>query len=71
MSLSHIHIRTYENTCPANKNSRPNAIREGELTIEPVFQDDQSSFGAEVSGVNWSESIPKDMVAQVRKRLFL
>ncbi|CRG89480.1 Alpha-ketoglutarate-dependent 2,4-dichlorophenoxyacetate dioxygenase [Talaromyces islandicus] len=65
MSLSHIHIRTYENTCPANKGREINAIQEGELTIKPVFQDCQSSFGAEVSGVNWSQPIPQDIVAQL------
>ncbi|QKX62100.1 uncharacterized protein TRUGW13939_09256 [Talaromyces rugulosus] len=65
MSLSHIHIRTYENTCPTNKSSRPDAIQDGLLTFKPVFQSCDSTFGAEVSGVNWSELIPKEIVAQL------
>ncbi|PWY84782.1 putative alpha-ketoglutarate-dependent 2,4-dichlorophenoxyacetate dioxygenase [Aspergillus heteromorphus CBS 117.55] len=61
--LAHIDIRTYANTCP-RADALP-AIQEGALTVRPVFQSADSSFGAEVSGIDWSNPIPADVVAQL------
>jgi alpha-ketoglutarate-dependent 2,4-dichlorophenoxyacetate dioxygenase len=63
---------TYENTCPA----RPDAgvlrlrgsseiIQHGSLTIKPVMVSENSAFGAEVSGIDWSRPVPPEVVRQV------
>ncbi len=44
----------------------PARIQEGGLTVQPVLQMGGSSFGAEVSGVDWSRPIPEATVKQVR-----
>ena len=64
MSLNHMHIRQYENTCPP-RDGVAEAIQEGSLTIKPVLQSDHSAFGAEVFGVDWSKPVPEEIVAQV------
>ncbi|PYH94652.1 putative alpha-ketoglutarate-dependent 2,4-dichlorophenoxyacetate dioxygenase [Aspergillus ellipticus CBS 707.79] len=58
-----IHIRTYETTCP--RADALSDIQEGSLTVRPVFQSPESSFGAEVFGVDWNSPIPEALVAQL------
>lgn len=62
--------RTYENTSPpANGVLRlrgaPETIQDGVLTITPIIVSGDSSFGAEVSGVDWSKPVPEKLVKQV------
>jgi alpha-ketoglutarate-dependent 2,4-dichlorophenoxyacetate dioxygenase len=60
--------RVYENTCPAGplrlRGAAPE-IKDGSLMIKPILTYSDSSFGAEVSGVDWSQPIPEDIVEQV------
>ncbi|KAH9893056.1 putative alpha-ketoglutarate-dependent 2,4-dichlorophenoxyacetate dioxygenase [Xylariomycetidae sp. FL2044] len=63
---------TYENTCPASSGAGTITLkggareyREGQLTIKPVLESADSSFGAEVSGVDWSQPIPEPTVKQL------
>ena len=67
-SLQSSFTRTYENTCPPaapvlhlRGGEQPNTIQDGRLTITRVF----SNFGAEVSGVDWNQPIPKKVVDQL------
>lgn len=60
---------TYDTTCPPilrlrGQNS-PEPIRDGELAIRPVMTSDESSFGAEVFGVDWSRPVPEEIVNKV------
>lgn len=64
MSLDHMKIRVYDNTCPPRVGTNE-GIREGHLTIKPVLQLDDSSFGAEISGVDWSKPVPAEVVSHV------
>ena len=63
---------TYPVTCPARVDSVlrlrgiPKSIQDGQLIITPVTVNGNSSFGAEVSGVNWSNPLPDELVKQVR-----
>lgn len=64
--------RTYENRCPPPSDAATLRLRgaalevnEGTLTIKPVLLSENSSFGAEVSGVDWSRPITEDIVKQV------
>ncbi|ORY56908.1 uncharacterized protein BCR38DRAFT_478547 [Pseudomassariella vexata] len=66
--------RTYENTCPPSSSlgtlhlkGGHAQVREGQLTIRPVIVSGDSSFGAEVSGVDWSRPVPEDIVQQLIK----
>jgi len=58
---------TYENTCPPASTAvlrlrgAHGPIHEGSLTITPVF----ASFGAEVSGLDWSRPIPQEIINQL------
>jgi alpha-ketoglutarate-dependent 2,4-dichlorophenoxyacetate dioxygenase len=61
----HIKILVYDNTCPSNTTEQ-HTINEGSLTVNPILNSEQSSFGAEVYGVDWSKAISQDVVAQVR-----
>jgi alpha-ketoglutarate-dependent 2,4-dichlorophenoxyacetate dioxygenase len=66
MSLSHIHIRTYENTTPPrSEEQRP--IQYGTLTVTPILQSRDSAFGAEVSGIDWKNPVPAETVTQVKR----
>lgn len=65
-------VRTYENTWPATNNQgtlssrgAQSTIQHGDLTISPVLVVDDSSFGAEVEGVDWSQPIPESLVRQL------
>ncbi|KAL2060500.1 hypothetical protein VTL71DRAFT_9531 [Oculimacula yallundae] len=60
-------IRSYDTTCPP----RPHASRDkstdgpygdGLLTIKPVLITQSSSFGAEISCIDWSQPIPDALV---------
>ncbi|KAJ5296226.1 uncharacterized protein N7443_007119 [Penicillium atrosanguineum] len=62
MSLDHMYIRQYDNTCP--RSGATNVIQDG-LTIKPVLQSENSAFGAEVLGVDWSKPFPDATVAQL------
>ncbi|KAJ5263751.1 hypothetical protein N7478_011356 [Penicillium angulare] len=59
-----MYIRQYEHTCPP-RTGCADVIQEGSLSIKPVFQSEDSSFGAEVFGVDWSEPISDTIVAQL------
>lgn len=64
MALSHMHIRTYENTSPPlSEKQKP--IQDGSLTVLPILQSKNSVFGAEVSGVDWKNPVPAETVSQV------
>ncbi|KAJ5150910.1 alpha-ketoglutarate-dependent 2-4-dichlorophenoxyacetate dioxygenase [Penicillium canariense] len=63
MSVDHMYIRQYDNTCP--RAGATDVIQEGSLTIKPVLQSDNSAFGAEVFGLDWSKPIPDVTVAQL------
>ena len=63
---------TYQTTCPARRNPAvlhlggpPEPFEDGSLTITPVMSSGGSAFGAEISNVDWSQSIPVDIVTQV------
>ena len=66
MALSHMHIRTYENTAPP-QSEKNEPIQYGSLTVIPVLQSEDSVFGAEVSGVDWENPVPAETVAQVNR----
>lgn len=64
----------YSTTCPpisrlAADSSPPEGltepIQDGSLTISPVVTSGDSTFGAEVSGVDWANSIKPEIVQQV------
>ncbi|KAM3089512.1 hypothetical protein ACMFMG_001100 [Clarireedia jacksonii] len=63
--------RTYTNTCPPTERvlklrGSSASFREGALTITPVLNEDSSSsFGAEVAGVDWSGSVPQEVIRQL------
>jgi alpha-ketoglutarate-dependent 2,4-dichlorophenoxyacetate dioxygenase len=65
-------VRAYENTCPSSSSAGSLQVRsvaaetqDGSLTIRPVLVSQDSQFGAEVSGVDWSRPISKHVVEQV------
>lgn len=60
----HMHILVYDNTCPSRAGVQQ-TIQEGSLSIHPVLHSEDSSFGAEVYGVDWSKPISAYVVAQV------
>jgi alpha-ketoglutarate-dependent 2,4-dichlorophenoxyacetate dioxygenase len=64
MSLGHMNISVYENTCPSRKGAEC-TIRERSLTIHPILVSENTSFGAEVFGVDWSKPVPADIIEQV------
>lgn len=66
MSLSHIHIRTYENTTPL-RSEEQKPIQYGTLIVTPILQSKDSAFGTEVSGVDWKNPLPAETVAQVKR----
>lgn len=57
-------IRVFEQTSP-KKTGEPLTIQDGSLTITPILVSDDSEFGAEVSGVNWNDPVPADIVSQL------
>ncbi|OOF98694.1 hypothetical protein ASPCADRAFT_162357 [Aspergillus carbonarius ITEM 5010] len=61
--LAHIHIRTYDTTCP--RTDPLPSLQEGSLTIRPVLQSSDSSFGAEIFGVDWKKPVPDELVKQL------
>ncbi|KAJ5627700.1 hypothetical protein N7490_009928 [Penicillium lividum] len=66
MSLDHMRIRVYEKTCPPRAGTDTHdAIQEGTLTIKPVLRSQNSSFGAEIYGIDWSKPVPLEIVAQL------
>ncbi|KAI1340975.1 putative alpha-ketoglutarate-dependent 2,4-dichlorophenoxyacetate dioxygenase [Xylariaceae sp. FL0016] len=65
-------ITSYENTCPAREdrgvirlNGTPQVFQEGQLTITPILSSEDSSFGAEISGVDWSQPLAQAVVDQL------
>ncbi|KAH8678632.1 putative alpha-ketoglutarate-dependent 2,4-dichlorophenoxyacetate dioxygenase [Tricladium varicosporioides] len=62
---------TYETTCPAvlrlHGQNNPEPIRDGELVIKPVMVSDESSFGAEIFGVDWNCPVPEGIVEKLVK----
>ncbi|KAJ8064439.1 hypothetical protein OCU04_006777 [Sclerotinia nivalis] len=70
MSFATSIMRTYENTCPRTGQvlklrGAPASFQEGALSITPVLTDGSSSFGAEVSGIDWSKPVPEEIVKQL------
>ncbi|KAL3455152.1 putative alpha-ketoglutarate-dependent 2,4-dichlorophenoxyacetate dioxygenase [Aspergillus heterothallicus] len=64
--MSQVHIRTYTNTCPpAHDTAHHTAIELGSLAVTPVLHSDNSSFGAEVTGIDWANPIPPEQVKQL------
>lgn len=55
--------------------AHPESLRKGSLTVTPVLRHSvvsrtsNTSFGAQVDGVDWSQPVPEEVVAQVRDRL--
>lgn len=77
--MSAIHMiqslpRTYENTFPPT-NKQSNEIRgghhqqifDGKITITPILNDQNSSFGAKIDGIDWSCPLPTQDVKKVSK----
>ncbi|KAK9424998.1 putative TauD/TfdA-like domain-containing protein [Seiridium unicorne] len=65
--------RTYENRCPAASDAgtlrlRGAPLQDGALTIKPVLVSENSSFGAEISGVDWSRPIPEDTLVKLQDK---
>lgn len=58
-------IRVFEHTSP-KRTGESLTIQDGPLTITPILVSDNSEFGAEVSGVNWNDPVPANIVSQVR-----
>lgn len=59
-----MHILVYDNTCPSRTGAQE-TIQEGTLSIHPILHSEDSFFGAEVYGVDWSKPVSDDVVAQV------
>ncbi|KAI8178059.1 Alpha-ketoglutarate-dependent 2,4-dichlorophenoxyacetate dioxygenase [Colletotrichum sp. SAR 10_75] len=66
--------RRYENTFPPNEQQRfgdrggnHQQIHEGHIIITPVLQDEQSSFGAQIDGIDWSFPLPADDIEKLKK----
>lgn len=64
--------RTYLNTFPPSEqqsaggrggNHQP--IHDGHIIITPVLHDEQSSFGAQIDGIDWSCPLPADDIEKV------
>jgi len=58
----------YQNTWPSQKSrSEENleSLQEGSLTVCPILNSGAFAFGAEVSGLDWSNPIPEEIVQQV------
>lgn len=66
--------KTYENRWPSSssvetlhsRSAAPGTV-EGSLTIRPIVASSSSSFGAEISGINWDRPVPEEIVTQVLK----
>ncbi|KAL2204267.1 putative alpha-ketoglutarate-dependent 2,4-dichlorophenoxyacetate dioxygenase [Sarocladium strictum] len=61
--------RTYENTFPPSKQQASaghEPIQDGHLTIHPILHDEQSSFGAQIDGLDWSQPLPIQDVAKLK-----
>jgi alpha-ketoglutarate-dependent 2,4-dichlorophenoxyacetate dioxygenase len=63
----HMHILVYDNICPSRAGAQ-HTTQEGSLTVHPILHSEDSSFGAEVYGVDWSKPVPADLVTQVSYR---
>jgi hypothetical protein len=60
--------RVYENKAAGSVRLRGEEVENVDcLTIVPVMRSKTSVFGAEVSGINWGEPVPEEVVKQVRK----
>jgi alpha-ketoglutarate-dependent 2,4-dichlorophenoxyacetate dioxygenase len=57
--------RAYPNTFPSAEQSHQ-PIQDGHITITPVLHDEHSSFGAQIDGIDWCQSLPAEDVAKVR-----
>lgn len=59
----------YETSCPARLddglNTKPQPIQDGSLIITPVMTSTDASFGAEVSGIDWSRPATPQLISQV------
>lgn len=61
--------RVYENVSPPTASvlrlrGAPDVL-EGSLSVTPVCINEDSVFGAEISGVDWSKPVPDEIVEQV------
>jgi hypothetical protein len=71
LAMSATLTTVYENTWPprgqvsSGAKAMPGPIREGSLIVTPIMAHDDSVFGAEVSGVDWSRPISQEMANQV------
>ncbi|KAI0144705.1 putative alpha-ketoglutarate-dependent 2,4-dichlorophenoxyacetate dioxygenase [Pestalotiopsis sp. NC0098] len=71
MALTNL-TRVYENTCPATGSGilrlRGAAqVQDGDLIVKPILVSEGSVFGAEISGIDWSQPLSKDRVQQLIK----
>lgn len=63
--------RVYENRWPAapagviRLSGSASKLQEGALCIIPVLASEDSCFGAEVSGIDWSRPVPEEIVDEV------
>lgn len=70
MALTNL-TRVYENTCPATSSGTLRLrgaaqVQDGDLIVKPILVSEGSVFGAEISGIDWSQPLSKDRVQQVR-----
>lgn len=59
--------RRYENTFPPSeqqsvggRGGNHQQFHEGHIIITPVLHDEQSSFGAQIDGIDWTFPVPAD-----------
>lgn len=68
-TMSRTFITKYENTWPQAAAKDPDVahtkLQEGQLTVTPILTTGSSNFGAEIDGIDWSQSIPPEIVKQV------
>lgn len=73
-AMSRTFITKYENTWPRagarNSDAAHTKLQEHSLTVTPILTTGSSDFGAEIDGIDWSQSIPPEIVKQVSS-LFL
>lgn len=70
--MSATFITTYEHTCPARTDAgvlrlrgATETIQHGSIIVKPVLVSENSAFGAELSGIDWSRPVPPEIVQQV------
>ena len=64
MALNQMQVTVYDNTSPPGAND-VEPIQDGSLTVKPILASDDTSFGAEISGIDWGMPIPSHTISKV------